>query len=242
MRRILVDWLVQAHSMLGLSPETLHLAISIVDRFLELRIIEKEKLQILGISALFLSSKYEEIHVPSSQEYECVAGNEITKNDILEMEKSILCRLQFDISAPSTLIFSQIIGNFVMKNSQKSTKIIAKLSILFGELSLMDATLTTISNATIGCATWILAMKVTMDGEEEEEEWKRMERIILKHVGTKKTEMRGVVEQLARAVHRNFRNARLFAIRKKYETNQYGKASGLLTDDVLKRIEQIGYQ
>ncbi|MDR3739595.1 MAG: hypothetical protein P4L40_11315 [Terracidiphilus sp.] len=64
-RAILVDWLVEVHLKFKLSPETLYLAVSIMDRFLEKKIISRTTLQLVGITSILLASKYEEIYAPA---------------------------------------------------------------------------------------------------------------------------------------------------------------------------------
>ncbi|KAF6157581.1 hypothetical protein GIB67_037154 [Kingdonia uniflora] len=64
MRAILLDWLVEVHSKFELVPETLYLTTHIVDRFLSLRAVSRKELQLVGISAMLIASKYEEIWVP----------------------------------------------------------------------------------------------------------------------------------------------------------------------------------
>ena len=49
-RSILVDWLVEVHLKFRLNPETLYLTVSIVDRFLEKKIITRNNLQLVGIA------------------------------------------------------------------------------------------------------------------------------------------------------------------------------------------------
>ncbi|GKD92007.1 cyclin B [Tanacetum coccineum] len=55
------DWLIQLHSNCRFMPETLYLTINIVDRYLSLTTIARIELQLVGIGALLISSKYDEI-------------------------------------------------------------------------------------------------------------------------------------------------------------------------------------
>lgn len=64
MRSILIDWLVEVHVKFDLSPETLYLTINLIDRFLSLKTVPRRELQLLGVSALLIASKYEEIWPP----------------------------------------------------------------------------------------------------------------------------------------------------------------------------------
>lgn len=64
MRAILVDWLVDVHKKFDLSLETLYLTINIIDRFLAIKKVPRVELQLVGISAMLMASKYEEIWPP----------------------------------------------------------------------------------------------------------------------------------------------------------------------------------
>lgn len=69
MRAILVDWLVEVHTKFELSPETFYLTINIVDRFLAVKTVARKELQLVGISAMLMASKYEEIWAPEVDTY-----------------------------------------------------------------------------------------------------------------------------------------------------------------------------
>jgi len=58
---ILLDWLVQVHAQFRLLPEMLFLYVNIIDRFLSAWGVSLVKLQLVGITCLFISSKVEEI-------------------------------------------------------------------------------------------------------------------------------------------------------------------------------------
>ena len=59
MRAILVDWLVEVQENFELYHETLYLAVKIVDHYLEKNNIERDQLQLLGATAVFLACKIE---------------------------------------------------------------------------------------------------------------------------------------------------------------------------------------
>ena len=64
MRAIMIDWLIDVHKKFDLMPETLYLTINIVDRYLAVKTLVRKELQLLGISAMLMASKYEEIWAP----------------------------------------------------------------------------------------------------------------------------------------------------------------------------------
>ena len=64
MRTTLIDWLLQVHMRYHMLPETLWIAINIVDRFLSNRVVSLVKFQLVGVTAMFVAAKYEEIMAP----------------------------------------------------------------------------------------------------------------------------------------------------------------------------------
>jgi len=105
MRGILVDWLVEVHYMFKLLPETLFLGISIIDRFLSLKPITRDVLQLVGITSMLVASKYEEIYAPECNDFVYISDGAYTKQQILLMEQTILNTLNFNITHPSALHF-----------------------------------------------------------------------------------------------------------------------------------------
>jgi len=105
MRAILVDWLVEVHRMFKLLPETLFLGISIIDRFLSMKPISRDVLQLVGITSMLIASKYEEIYAPECNDFVYISDGAYTKQQILHMEQTILNTLNFNITHPSSLHF-----------------------------------------------------------------------------------------------------------------------------------------
>lgn len=65
MRAFLVDWLAELHFKFKMWPETLYVAIGLMDHYLAVvNDITKDNLQCLGITAIFIAGKYEEIYPP----------------------------------------------------------------------------------------------------------------------------------------------------------------------------------
>jgi cyclin A len=66
-RLVLVDWLIEVVDEFALSQESLYLAISLLDRFLSLHAVQRCQLQLLGVTCLWVASKYEEVLPPALQ-------------------------------------------------------------------------------------------------------------------------------------------------------------------------------
>lgn len=79
MRAILIDWLVDVHLKFKLLPETLYLTVNMIDRYLSKEVISRRKLQLVGISAMLISSKYEEIYPPEIKDFTYITDRAYTK-------------------------------------------------------------------------------------------------------------------------------------------------------------------
>jgi hypothetical protein len=105
MRGILIDWLVEVHTRFRLLPETLFLAVNIIDRFLSEKVVQLDRLQLVGISALFIASKYEEVLSPHVSNFRHVADDGFSDQEILAAERFILSTLNYDLSYPNPMNF-----------------------------------------------------------------------------------------------------------------------------------------
>jgi hypothetical protein len=85
MRAILIDWLIEVHHKFELMDETLFLTVNIVDRFLEKQVVPRKKLQLVGVTAMLLACKYEEVAVPVVEDLVLISDRAYTKGQILEM-------------------------------------------------------------------------------------------------------------------------------------------------------------
>lgn len=64
MRAILADWLIEVNHRFQLTPETLYLTFNIIDRYLSTETALRKEFQLVGVSAMLIASKYEEIWAP----------------------------------------------------------------------------------------------------------------------------------------------------------------------------------
>lgn len=105
MRGILVDWLLEVHTRFRLLPETLFLAVNIIDRFLSCKVVQLDRLQLVGVTAMFIASKYEEVLSPHVQNFKHVADDGFSESEILTAERYLLQSLNYDLSYPNPMNF-----------------------------------------------------------------------------------------------------------------------------------------
>lgn len=94
-RSILIDWITEISYNLSFLPETLYLSVFLVDRFLSLRLVTKSKLQLVGLTALFIAAKYEEVDSPSISTFTEMINT--TTEELIKAEKYLLLTLEFNI-------------------------------------------------------------------------------------------------------------------------------------------------
>lgn len=59
MRTILVDWLIEVQENFELFHETLYLAVKVTDRYLSLKDVQREYLQLVGATSMLIAAKFE---------------------------------------------------------------------------------------------------------------------------------------------------------------------------------------
>jgi len=99
MRAILLDWLIEVCEVYRQHRETFYLAVDFIDRFLgSAPAVPKNRLQLIGVTCLFIASKIEEIYPPKLQEFAYVTDGACTEEEILQMELMILKGLNWGLS------------------------------------------------------------------------------------------------------------------------------------------------
>lgn len=109
MRSILVDWIIQACTKFKLTDETQYYAIQYIDRFLTTTLIERSNLQLVGIGAIFIACKFEEICVPSMSDLCYITEDTYTPKELERMESKFLLALDYDLGYPTTIQFLRYI-------------------------------------------------------------------------------------------------------------------------------------
>ncbi|CAK8676804.1 unnamed protein product [Clavelina lepadiformis] len=160
MRCILVDWLIQVHHRFQLLQETLYLTIAILDRFLQVHPVPRAKLQLVGVTAMLLASKYEEMYPPEVCDYVYITDKAFSQAQILSMEILMLKTLGFNLGRPLPL-------HFLRRNS-KAGQVDAtqhSLAKYLMELSLIDYDMCHIPPSKLAASALCLSIKLLEDAE-----------------------------------------------------------------------------
>lgn len=104
-RNQLIRWIAEVYFQLKLLAETYFLAVNIVDQVLDACLVSRKKLHLIGVTAIFIASKYEETWAPPLNDLRICCDNQFTEKDILTMEREILNRINFNLCIPAPIHF-----------------------------------------------------------------------------------------------------------------------------------------
>ncbi|XP_010459172.1 PREDICTED: putative cyclin-B3-1 isoform X5 [Camelina sativa] len=104
-RGILINWLIEVHFKFDLMHETLYLTMNLLDRYLSQVPIRKNEMQLIGLTALLLASKYEDYWHPRIKDLISISAESYTRQQILGMERIMLKQLKFRLNAPTPYVF-----------------------------------------------------------------------------------------------------------------------------------------
>ena len=154
MRAILIDWLIEVHYKFHLKDETLYQTVFIIDSYLSAFPILRAKLQLLGIAALLISCKAQEIYYPQLFELIDITDGAYIKDELVQMENHILKILSFNIISPTAIEFYNIISKAF--NFDQKQYFLGKY---FMESSLIDYQMIKYSASVIGVSCAYVVMK-----------------------------------------------------------------------------------
>jgi len=157
MRSILIDWLIQVHNRFSLLQETLFLSIGILDRFLQVKIKEigRKNLQLVGITAMWIAAKYEEIYSPEVNDFVYITDNAYSPLDMRKMELDILKTLECHLGRPLALHFLRRYSKVGEVDSIQHA-----LAKFFMEVTLLDYGFVHVNPSLIAAAALWLAIKL----------------------------------------------------------------------------------
>ncbi|KAI2794837.1 G2/mitotic-specific cyclin-B [Penicillium oxalicum] len=222
MRGILVDWLIEVHTRFRLLPETLFLAVNIIDRFLSVEVVALDRLQLVGVTAMFIASKYEEVLSPHVANFSHVADETFTDKEILDAERHVLATLEYNMSFPNPMNFLRRISK--ADNYDIQTRTLGKYLM---EISLLDHRFMSYPQSHIAAAAMYLARLILDRGP-----W---DATLAHYAGYDEKEIDPVFRLMIDYLHRPVSHEAFF---KKYASKKFLKAS-ILTRQWAKKYHKL---
>ncbi|CAJ0963249.1 unnamed protein product, partial [Mesorhabditis belari] len=214
MRAILVDWIVQVHHRLSLLPETLSLAIYVLDAYLTAKDVPKTSLQLTALTSVFIAAKYEEMYTPDIREFEVIGDGQFSKRDILSLEPRMLMVLECCLYRPAHITFLRFHSSrfCLPEEVHKRAQFFIEICMQYYQLCHL---------APSHMVLIAISLATAMDGYEVDMDE------LLKHSDLKKTQMENWRAHLAYAISANHEHTRLKGISTKYASSRYLRSSDL---------------
>lgn len=225
MRGVLIDWLVEVHYRFDLLQETMFLTTILIDRYLSKASVEKKKLQLVGVTAMLIASKYEEMWPPEVNDFVYMTDNAYTKEEIIRMEGAMLSTLEYALGNP---LPTQFIQRYTKATGANTDTV--RVAGYIMELSITSYDMVSYKQSTLAASALVLAGQITGQSCYSDS---------LQHYSTYSFDqltpcMKALQGQLKASVEPD---ATLKAIRKKHSKTKFHSTSQ--RDDVVKYIAAL---
>ncbi|KAJ2803576.1 B-type cyclin [Coemansia guatemalensis] len=154
-RLSLVEWLVMEHKRLDLLPETLHLCVNLVDRFLSIYAVKSAEIVIIGAVCLFVAAKYEEPQYLQMADIVELFGGRIDKSVFVAFERHILELLGYDLGWTGPLSYLEHIST-----ADKRDTSIRTLAIYLAEESLIGPCFVGAPSSKVAATCYFLSLRL----------------------------------------------------------------------------------
>ncbi|PWA93474.1 Cyclin A/B/D/E [Artemisia annua] len=223
MRGVLVDWLVEVSEEYNLLPESLYLTISYIDRFLSLNVLNRQRLQLLGVSSMLIASKYEEISPPNSEDFCYITDNTYTKQEVVKMEGEVLKTLKFETGNPTVKMFLGRFSQIAQEDYDTPNVQVEFLSNYLAELSLLEYSCVKFLPSMIAASVMFLARFML---KPKSHPWNAaLEQLS----GYKPSDLKECV-QILHDLQSSIRAGNLVAIREKYKQHKQDQIDFIVVD------------
>ncbi|XP_072482924.1 G2/mitotic-specific cyclin-B3 isoform X5 [Notamacropus eugenii] len=207
-----------------LTHETLYLAVKLVDHYLMQVVCLRDKLQLIGSTAILIASKFEERCPPCIDDFLYICDDAYQREELLSMEISILHTLNFDINIPIAYRFLRRFAKCAHVNMETLT-----LARFICELTLQEYDYVQERASKLAASCFFLALKMKNVGK-----WTPA---LERYSGYQSTDLFSLVKRL------NFlltyqRYDKLKAVRTKYSHKIFFEVAKTPTLDMLK-LEEI---
>ncbi|CAI0382147.1 unnamed protein product [Linum tenue] len=216
MRGILIDWLIEVHYKFELMEETLYLTVNLIDRFLAVHSVVRKKLQLVGVTAMLLACKYEEVSVPVVDDLILISDKAYSRKEVLDMEKLIVNALQFNMSVPTPYVFMKRFLK-AAQSDKKVCELLELLSFFLIELCLVEYEMLKYPPSLMSAAA-IYTAQCCLNGSSQ---WNKTHEWYTSYSEEQLLEC----SRLIVGFHQNSGTGRLTGVHRKYSTSKFGFAT-----------------
>jgi len=236
MRAILVDWLVEVHMKFRLVPATLYLTINIIDRYCSVANVKRSQLQLVGVTALLVACKYEEIYPPEVRDCVYITDRAYQRKDVLKMEQDIVHKLRFQFTVPTAYAFLLRFLNIV-----RASPIVHHAANYYMERTLQEHELLKYAPSCVCAASVLLAYNNPdfHNGERSPKYYEEKNDLLLEYTGFEIPILLEIASLVAQRVVEEPVTAsrrQLVAVKRKYDSRKYGHVSTSFPEPKVEHI------
>ncbi|EKG09792.1 Cyclin [Macrophomina phaseolina MS6] len=168
MRPYLLDFLVEAHAAFQLLPETLFLAVNLLDRYCSRRVVYKRHYQLVGCAALLIAAKYgdRKERVPTVRELKSMCCSLYDDEMFTQMEWHVLQTLNWVIGHPTVDSFLQIALSEVTYDAE-----VEHMAWYISEIALFHKEFVSVRPSVLARSALALARCVLSRSQARQSEW-----------------------------------------------------------------------
>ncbi len=161
MRRILIDYLISTNSCLDYSLNNMALTVNVLDRFCDAtRTVQTDTLQFIGVTALYIASKFEERVKMSQEDVLTLTCNDMLERaDVCKMEARILDAINFGLLMPTAVDFVDMLFLFASHVDNDQRTVAKQLASYFVEMTLLEYDMLVHSPSMVAAASTWLSLK-----------------------------------------------------------------------------------
>jgi hypothetical protein len=127
----------------------------LIDRFTEVAQVPRHDYQLVGVTAMLIASKYEEIYSPEVADFVFITDNAYTREQIITQEFDMLTALDFSVTISSSFRFLE---RFI--KISKSDSLIFNYARYLIELPLIENTMLKWKPSLVACSAIYISKKV----------------------------------------------------------------------------------
>lgn len=176
MRPYLIDFLIEAHACFSLLPETLFLAVNLLDRYCSKRVVYKQHYQLVGCAALLIAAKYgdKKDRVPQIYELNNMCCGLYDPGMFTQMEMHVLNTLEWIIGHPTVDFFTQLLVAIERDDTE-----VEHMAAYLSEIALYHRDFVSTKPTIMARASLALARAIVGKPEVTDGEWGHAENMTL---------------------------------------------------------------
>lgn len=157
-RSVVVNWMMEVCVMLKMRPTSLAIAVGVLDRYLATGVVTVASLQLVGATAIFISSKHEETVPVRVARLVDVCAGAINGSDVLRTEAALLNALNWDVQATLPLGVVETLAAALVHEVDR--EIATRLANFAAHLALLDAKLSVVAPSLVAAAAATVAATI----------------------------------------------------------------------------------